>query len=293
MEAGYDYLLAPGRRKNGPSGYLGLILSLVGALLLVGGGGYYLYAAISRSQLDQMNVTLPGTTNVVPAPVPAIPPPGTDILAPPEIAPPPGIPESVIAGQTITHGESPLIDVWSDPLSYEPLDYRREVLLRGFTPMDISQAAPLGSLTGATRLILPDIGIDSDVSELRIQDLGDSRTYETPANTIGHIPEVANPGESGSSWFFAHLESPIVGEGSVFYNLPQIPAMLADGQDVFVIADTGSQQYLYRITSTKVLHQDEMKLFNTGWASIHLVSCVPRLVYDHRLVVTGELVGVK
>ena len=52
-------------------------------------------------------------------------------------------------------------------------------------------------------------------------------------------------------------------------------------------------QYLYRITSTEVLHQDEMRLFNTGWASIHLVSCVPRLVYDHRLVVTGELVGVK
>ena len=289
MQAGYDYLLAPGRLKRGLSSYLGLTLSLVGVLLLVGGGGYYLYATIARSQLDQMNVSLPSVVSVAPD----RPHPLTNILAPPEIAPPPGIPESAIAGQTVTHGESPLIDVWSDPLSYEPLDYRREVLLRGFTPMEFNEAAPVGSLPATTRLILPDIGIDSGVTELAIRDMGDSRGYETPVNTVGHIPQVANPGEAGSSWFFAHLESPLVGEGSVFYNLTRIPDMLGSGQDVFVIADTSSRQYLYRINSTEVLHQDEIRLFNTGWASIHLVSCVPSLVYDHRLVVTGELVGFK
>jgi len=293
MQAGYDYLLAPGRRKRGLSGHLGLILSLLGVLLLIGGGGYYLYATIARSQLDQMNVSLPSAVSVAPDPVPDGLSPVTALPAQPEIIPPPGIPESAIAGQTVTHGESPLIDVWSDPLSYEPLDYRREVLLRGFTLMEFNQAAPVGTLPAATRLIIPEIGVSSGVTELAIRDLGDSRGYETPVNTVGHIPEVANPGEAGSSWFFAHLESPIVGEGSVFYNLTRIPGMLGSGQDVFVIADTGSRQYLYRITSTEVMHQDELRLFNTGWASIHLVSCVPRLVYDHRLVVTGELVGFK
>ncbi len=49
MQAGYDYLLAPGRLKRGLSGYLGLALSLVGLLLLFAGGGYYLYATIARS----------------------------------------------------------------------------------------------------------------------------------------------------------------------------------------------------------------------------------------------------
>ena len=300
MQAGYDYLLAPGRQKRGVSGYLGIILSLVGVLLLVAGGGYFLYASIARSKLDQMNVSLPSppvsvasAASVAPDPVPDRPFPLTDILAPPEIVPPPGIPQSAIAGLTVTYGESPFIDVWSDPLSYEPLDYRREVLLRGFTPIELSQAAPVGSLPTATRLILPEIGVTSSVTELTVRDMGNSRSYETPVNTIGHIPEMANPGEAGSSWFFAHLESPIVGEGSVFYSLPQIPDMLGRGQDVFVIADTGSRQYLYRITSTEVFHQDEIRLFDTGWASIHLVSCVPRLVYDHRLVVTGQLVGVK
>ena len=299
MQAGYDYLLAPGRLKRGITGHLGIIFSLAGVLLLVSGGGYYLYATIARSKLDQMNVSLPGpvsvapSENVAPDPVPDGASPLPDILAPPEIVPPPGIPQSAIAGLTVTYGESPLIDVWSDPLSYEPLDYRREVLLRGFSPVELSEAAPLGSLPTATRLILPAIGVTSSVTELTIRDLGDSRSYETPVNTIGHIPEMANPGEAGSSWFFAHLESPIVGEGSVFYSLPQIPDMLGSGHEVFVIADTGSHQYLYRITSTEVFHQDEIRLFNTGWSSIHLVSCVPRLVYDHRLVVTGQLVGVK
>jgi sortase (surface protein transpeptidase) len=293
MEAGYDYLLAPGRVKRKIFGLTGILLSVLGLVLLAGGGGYYLYAAIARSQLDQLNTTLPAGVSVAPGPAQQGASPESEASAPIEIAPPPGIPLSAIASQAITHGESPLVDAWTDPRSYEPLDYRREVLLRGFTPLEVDQAAPMGSLPAATRLIVPDLGIDSGVTELAIQNLGDSRSYETPVNAVGHIPEAANAGEAGSSWFFAHLESPIVGEGSVFYNLPRIPEMLEKGQEVFVIADTGEQQYLYLVTATEVFHQDEMRLYNNGWASIHLVSCVPRLVYDHRLVVTGELVGIK
>ena len=185
------------------------------------------------------------------------------------------------------------VDAWGNPLAYEPSDYRKEVLLRGFTPMNASQALPVGSQPPATRITLPEIGIDSTVNELAILNVGDSRAYETPANTVGHIAELANGGEAGSSWFFAHLESPIAGEGSVFYNLPQIPGKLRNGEDVFVVTDNGSRKYLYRITETQVVHQNDMILTDSGQATIHLVSCVPRLVYDHRLIVTGELVGVK
>ena len=39
------------------------------------------------------------------------------------------------------------------------------------------------------------------------------------------------------------------------------------------------------------MHQSELKLFDTGQSTIHLVSCVPRLVYDYRLVINGELVA--
>ena len=79
----------------------------------------------------------------------------------------------------------------------------------------------------------------------------------------------------------------------MFYNLPKIPDQLRDGQDVYAVVENETASYLYRITETRVVHQDDMKLYDTGGPTIHLVSCVPRFVYDHRLIATGELVGVK
>ena len=64
-------------------------------------------------------------------------------------------------------------------------------------------------------------------------------------------------------------------------------------EEVNIITDNGVRQYLYRVAATEVVHQDDMQLSESGAATIHLVSCVPSLVYDHRLIVTGELIGVK
>ena len=84
-----------------------------------------------------------------------------------------------------------------------------------------------------------------------------------------------------------------MGEGSVFFNLRQVPGKLRDNEDVFIITESGQTQFLYLVTSSQVVHQDDMALYETGQATIHLVSCVPRLVYDYRLIVTGELVAQK
>lgn len=202
-------------------------------------------------------------------------------------------PASAIGSQQLYPGESLLGKFWSDPFSYESAAFREQALLQGFTPVDAGLGLPLGSVVPATRIIVPSIDVDSRVSELAILDLGGSRAYETPKHTVGHIPETANAGESGSSWFFGHTESPILGEGSVFFNLSKIPGMLQDGKDVFVVTDNGENQYLYRISSSRVVNQRDMRLQDTGQATIYLVSCVPRLVYDHRLIVSGELVGQK
>ena len=135
--------------------------------------------------------------------------------------------------------------------------------------------------------------MDSAIKELAILDLGGSRAYETPANTVGHIPATANAGEANSSWFFGHTESPTMGEGSVFFNLRDIPDKLRRGEDVYIIAVNEQRKYLYRATSSQVVHQRELRLYETGLATIHLVSCVPRLVYDHRLIISGELIAIK
>ena len=165
--------------------------------------------------------------------------------------------------------------------------------MQGFRPLDPITIPAKGTLDSPTRIIIPSIGVDSKVASLQIMDLGNSRAYETPKHVVGHIPELANPGERGSTWLFGHLESPIAGEGNVFYNLPKIPDLLRKGRDVYVVLYSGSTSFLYRVTETRVVHQDDMKLYDLGGPNVHLVACVPRLVYDHRIVVTGELVGIR
>ena len=205
----------------------------------------------------------------------------------------PQISPSAIASQQLYPGEALKSVYWGNPLEYEPDSYIESSLIQGFKPLDPSKVAALGTLPAPTRIIIPSIGVDSDVTGLKILDLGDTRAYETPKHVVGHIPQSANPGEKGSTWFFGHLESPIAGEGNVFYNLPKIPDLLRKGEDVYAIVGNGVTSYLYRIIETRVVHQDDMKLYDTGGPTIHLVACVPRWVYDHRLIVTGELVGIR
>jgi sortase (surface protein transpeptidase) len=311
MEAGYDYLLLRGRLQRRLLKYSGIFIFLFGAVLLAASGAYYGYATNARADLDRLNVTVPEGTSTLDIPAADLvsfpfeqvePVMGLGALAansaaewdtvspaPAKLRPLP--PAIAIGSQRLYPGESLLASAWSDPQSYAPLSYREQVLLQGFTPVEIDLSPPSGTLLAATRIIVPSIGVDSTVKELQILDFGGSRAYETPDRTVGHIPETANAGEAGGSWFFGHTESPTLGEGSVFFNLQKIPQKLRNGEDVFIITDNGRNQYLYRATSSQVVPQSEMRLYDTGKATIHLVSCVPRLVYDHRLIITGELVG--
>ena len=302
MEAGYDYLLLRGRFQRRTAKYTGIFLLVLGALLLASGGAYYGYAAKARADLDELNVALPGSIEEAgqDARLAAIPDGGNrGALAPngddesaglAKLLP--AIPAWAIGDRQLYPGNALAAAYWSNPWAYEPPSYRESVLLQGFTP--VGSAGPTeGSVQPVTRLLVPAIDVDSSVTELEILNLGGSRAYETPANTVGHIPETANAGEQGSSWFFGHTESPILGEGSVFFNLGKIPEKLRNGEDVFIIADNGEQQFLYRATSSRVVSQDDMRLYDTGQATIHLVSCVPSWVYDHRLIITGELVAQK
>ena len=144
------------------------------------------------------------------------------------------------------------------------------------------------------RIAIPLIDVNSEITELAILNLGDSRAYETPKHLVGHIPQSPNPGETGNAWYFGHLESPIKGEGNVFHRLPEIPDLLRDGDDVFVeLESVDGRTFLYRTTRTEVIHQDAFEFYGSDVAQLTLVACVPRLIYDHRIVVTAELVGIK
>ena len=267
MEAGYDYLLIRGRLQRRIARFTGIFLLVFGFLLLASGGAYYGYSAKAKSNLDDLAAVLqPRTVNAIS---------GSSAFD-----------VSLFPGKAVT------ADSWDNLYGYEPAYLREQALLSGFSPIG-ETGVTLADIPPSTRILVPAIGVDSTVSELAILDLGDSRTYESPDNTVGHIPESANAGETGTSWFFGHTESPISREGSVFFNLQKVPEKLSNGEDVFIITDNGINQFLYRATSSRVVHQDDLRLDASPKADIKLVSSVPRFVYDYRLVVSGELIALR
>lgn len=184
---------------------------------------------------------------------------------------------------------------WVDAMWSGPQDYSFGEIVRpdGYAALSPDDGLPRGQGMPASRITIPAISVDSAVEDLTIMNLGDSLAYDTPNNVVGRIPETSNPGESGNGWFFGHLESPIRGEGNVFTRLPDIPVMLQDGDPVYISVSSDEAEYLYQVTATQVVHQDDLRLYQTDTATITLVTCFPRLIYDHRILVTGELVGVK
>ena len=265
MEAGYDYLFFRNRVQRRIARFTGIFLLVFGFLLLASGGAYYGYSAKAKSDLGGLVAVLePRTVN--------------------------SITGSFVTNVSLFPGKALTADAWNNLYGYEPAYLRVQALLSGFSPIGESSIA-IADVPPATRILVPAIGVDSTITELSILDLGDSRTYESPNNTVGHIPESANAGEQGTSWFFGHTESPISREGSVFFNLQKVPEMLRNGEDVFIITDNGANQFLYRATSSQVVHQDNLRMDGISGADINLVSSVPRFVYDHRLVVSGELIA--
>ncbi|MCH7737009.1 MAG: sortase [Chloroflexi bacterium] len=265
MEAGYDYL--HGRLQRRFVSLTGIFLLVFGFLLLASGGAYYGYSVSAKSNLDDLAAVFePRTVN--------------------------SITGSAAANVSLYPGKAVTSDSWANPFAYEPAYLRIQALLDGFSPIGES-GVTISNILPSTRILIPVIGVDSTISELSILDLGDSRAYESPDNTVGHIPASANAGEQGASWFFGHTESPISREGSVFFNLQKVPEKLRNGEDVFIITDNGDNQFLYRATSSRVVHQDDLRLDAAQYAEINLVSSVPRFVYDYRLVVSGVLIALR
>jgi sortase (surface protein transpeptidase) len=267
MEAGYDYLHIHGRLQRRVANFTGIFLLAFGFLLLASGGAYYAYSANATSNLDDLKA----------------------VVGPRAVS---SITGNSAANVGLFPGKAITSESWDNLYGYEPASLKQQNLLSGFSPIGES-GVTLTEVPSSTRILVPAIGVDSTISELSILDLADSRAYESPDNTVGHIPESANAGEAGTSWFFGHTESPISREGSVFFNLQSVPEKLRNGEDVFIITDNGINQFLYRATSSQVVHQDDLTLDATPGADINLVSSVPRFVYDHRLVVSGELIALR
>ena len=305
---------------------MGVAFLAVGLLLMSGVGSYYAYAAIARGGLDDLNyaketaappspamrtdgVTRPDTPKQVslgvapevsPQPQAVLSSKTDRVIAATTFNPSPAPQESPQALPVPSYrGVYPGLQMhpkyWNQPLwagtdLYIHLD---DTLPDGFQRLTSLTPPTSGRGARANRIRIPALEVDSRVNELQVINLGDSSAYQTPDNIVGHIPVTANPSEVGNGWYFGHLESPILNEGNVFRRLPEIPDMLRNGDPVYVIVDSPDGGFLYEVTATRVVPEDDLKLYDVDKAQITLVTCVPRLIYDHRLTVTAELVGMR
>ena len=158
----------------------------------------------------------------------------------------------------------------------------------GFTPLGASDAHPLGTLPPAQRLIVPELGINVKMSGASLTGASILNTGKGQDPTQVDVVQ-ANPGERGALWFFGEA-----GKGaSNFGGLRDAPALLDDGDDILIFVDNGSEVYLYAATHTDVIASDELHLSGSDRSTIHLTVPVPPGLFDHFLVLSGELVGVK
>ncbi len=162
-----------------------------------------------------------------------------------------------------------------------------------FDPIDWSRLAPsIGEEPRAQRMIIPAIGLDSNIVELGTRWDGPNLQWETADHAVGHHVGTPHPAERGIAVFSGHINSPIRGEGSIFSRLPDVASLLREGRTIDIILESEEGRYLYRATSTDVVVPEDVQVFRTSQTpGLTLVTCVPATHYTHRFLVNAVLVG--
>ena len=277
-----------------------------GVLVIAAGVTYLIYARVARSGLPSMEYTVPaeqrsewdlGPAAPTPTKAAAVPVAGGSPTATAATAGAVSVSAAVEFPPPAGGGLYPAAwmnpKYWADPFWAGADPFGGHGLPDGFRRVNARGVnLDAGTTAHASRMRIPAVSLDAGVIDLAILDLEDSRAYETPDNVVGHIPGTANPGEAAMGWYFGHLESLVRGEGSVFRNLTRIPDLIKeDPVDVIVQSDEG--EFLYRVTDTRVVHENELRLEDSAYPTITLVACAPARVYDHRLLVGAELIAVR
>jgi sortase (surface protein transpeptidase) len=212
---------------------------------------------------------------------------------PPQGAPVPGV--DAARYSSLYPGDRMNPRYWDEPLWAGSSPFGGPGVPPGFEPVsanDLSRLNVSGQASPAVRMRIGAIGLDSAVAPLQIVNLDDQREYETPNNVVGFIPETAAPGQPSTGWYFGHLQSLVLGEGSVFNRLPEVAGLIRE-DPVDIILDTVDGEYLYRVKATRQVAQSKLALSERGAAGITLVTCWPPRVYDQRILVEAELIAVR
>ncbi|MBM2826919.1 MAG: sortase [Dehalococcoidia bacterium] len=149
-------------------------------------------------------------------------------------------------------------------------------------PVEERMVTPLPYAAGsvAERIVISNIEVDAPVVATGTKYEDGQLVWETAKHAVGHLKGTAYPGQVGNIVMAGHISSPIRREGNVFSRLPEITL----GSQVSVYTPLG--RYDYRVVETKVvLPTDTSVIEPTPESRLTLITCVPDLVYTHRLIV--------
>ena len=233
---------------------VGIGLLIAGVLLVIGGIAYYGNLYWLRSSVDDYVGRRHDTIQLAP-----------------EAAP-----------QSPREGE--IISAWALP----PDAYADSAESWGFTHVAQSAASPLGTLPAASRLIVPELGINVKMDQASLTG-ADIVTHSNAMAANGLDILQANPGERGAMWLFGDAGQ----QANKFGGLTRAADLFSRGEDILIFIDNGSTTYVYAATHSDVFRASDLRLSGSERPTVHLTVPVPSGLYDHFLVVSGELVGVQ
>ena len=150
----------------------------------------------------------------------------------------------------------------------------------------------ISKLSGTpTQILIPHIEVNSAVENLKVISIDGMKSFDSPKNIVGRIPNEFLGSTDATGWYFGHLESPIKGEGNVFQELPNIANAIKNGDIVYIHLIGENYQLVYEAYSSEEIHEDDLIIFNPGLDIIKLVTCSNRPFYDYRFIVSAKLIG--
>ncbi|MEX2374709.1 MAG: sortase, partial [Dehalococcoidia bacterium] len=149
----------------------------------------------------------------------------------------------------------------------------------GFVP----DGESLFSHRHATRILIPSVGLDAEVSPVGLVFRNGMLQYDVPQREAGQYVGSATPGTTGNTIIGGHVARG--GVAGVFAALPEVRA----GEVIEVYR--GDARYRYSITAVKVVAADATQVMSsTQEAILTLITCFPDDGYAERLVVVGKLI---
>ena len=246
------------RKKRSLLHWLGTAMILTGGLLLFAVLAHSLYAKYWDIRISSIANSLPSPTSEIYGTEPMESPPADQ----------PAQPTAIKAAEATNPANSKEIENKLMPIA-DP-EVKTVPMAKSYPP--------------ATRIVIPGIGVDSNVVELGTKrDEKGQLVWETPCHAVGHYEGTANPGENGNIVMAGHISSPLTKCGSVFKRLPE----MKPGDVVQLYTEEGV--YSYRVTEAQPTFPEDISVMQpTPYARLTLITCYPDWIYTHRWVVIAE-----